>query len=70
MSSHGNPAGSRAVQGCLFGAVGLFVLLLVIMILLAYQRFREETGITGWIVAPEVANPVAPLPQETGTSSG
>ena len=37
-------SGSRAVQGCLFGAVGLFALLLIIMLLLAYQRFREETG--------------------------
>ena len=36
--------GSRAVQGCLFGAVALFAVLLVVMLLLAYQRFREHTG--------------------------
>jgi len=36
--------GSRAVQGCLFGAVALFVILLVVMVFLAYQRFREETS--------------------------
>ena len=36
--------GSRAVQGCLLGAVALFALLLIVMIILAYQRFREETS--------------------------
>ena len=36
--------GSRAVQGCLVGAVLLFVLLLVAMIVLGYQQFRENTG--------------------------
>jgi len=36
--------GSRAVQGCLFGAVALFVILLVVMLFLAYQRFREQTS--------------------------
>jgi hypothetical protein len=38
------PGGSWAVQGCLFGAVALFAVLLLVMIFLAYQRFREETS--------------------------
>jgi len=36
--------GSWAVQGCLFGAVALFAILLLVMIVLAYNRFREETA--------------------------
>ncbi len=35
---------SWALQGCLFGSVALFVILLIVMIFLAAQRFREETG--------------------------
>lgn len=35
---------SRVLQGCLSGAVVLFVLLLGAMIVLAYLRFREFTG--------------------------
>lgn len=39
------PAGaSRALQGCLFGAVLLFVILLVVMLVLAYTRMREMTA--------------------------
>lgn len=39
------PTGSsRAVTGCLFGAVGIFVVLLLVMIFLAYARFREATS--------------------------
>lgn len=35
--------GSRAVQGCLIGAVLLFILLLAAMLVLGYQQFRENT---------------------------
>ncbi len=35
--------GSSAVQGCLFGAVALFVFLLVVLIFLAYGQFRTNT---------------------------
>lgn len=35
---------SKVLQGCLYGAVVLFVLLLGAMIVLAYLRFREFTG--------------------------
>ncbi|MEX2582914.1 MAG: hypothetical protein WD766_06560 [Gemmatimonadota bacterium] len=38
--------GSWALQGCLFGAVGLFVVLLLVMIFLAYRRFQENTQTT------------------------
>jgi hypothetical protein len=44
--------GSWAVQGCLFGSVGLFAILLVVLVVLAYQRFREETGRTTTPAAP------------------
>jgi hypothetical protein len=36
--------GSRAVQGCLIGAVLLFVLLLAAMVFLAYARMRDRTA--------------------------
>jgi hypothetical protein len=36
--------GSRAVQGCLIGAVLLFVLLLALLIVLGYRQFREHTA--------------------------
>lgn len=39
--------GSRVVQGCLFGAVFAFVLLLAVMLVLAYLRFREFTAPDG-----------------------
>jgi hypothetical protein len=45
------PGGSWAVQGCLFGSVALFVVLLATMIVLAYSRFRAAT-------APPPAAPV------------
>lgn len=32
------------LQGCLFGAVGLFAVLLLVMLFLAFARFRENTG--------------------------
>ncbi len=35
---------SCALQGCLIGSVALFVILLLVMLFLAFQRFREETG--------------------------
>lgn len=44
MSETTDPGGSRILQGCLFGAVALFVILLVVMVVLAYVRFREETA--------------------------
>ncbi len=44
MSDTTEPGSSRILQGCLFGAVGLFVILLVLMIALAYVRFREGTA--------------------------
>ena len=31
------------LQGCLFGAVGLFAVLLLVMLFLAFARFRENT---------------------------
>lgn len=37
------PGGSWAVQGCLFGSVALFAILLVVLVFLAYTRFREQT---------------------------
>jgi hypothetical protein len=49
---------SWALQGCLFGAVALFVFLLLLMIFLAYRRFRENTAI-------EEATPAALLHQPT-----
>jgi hypothetical protein len=36
--------GSWAVHGCLFGAVALFAILLIVMVVLAYNRFRAETA--------------------------
>jgi hypothetical protein len=33
---------SIALQGCLYGAVGLFVILLIALLFLAYTRFREQ----------------------------
>jgi hypothetical protein len=44
MNQPTRPGGSWAVQGCLFGAVALFAILLLVMIFLAYQRFREQTS--------------------------
>jgi hypothetical protein len=38
------PGGSWALQGCLFGAVGLFIVLLIVMLFLAFSRFREHTA--------------------------
>jgi hypothetical protein len=38
------PGGSWALQGCLFGSVALFVILLIVLVVLAYGRFREHTG--------------------------
>lgn len=35
---------SRVLQGCLFGSVFLFVILLVSMLILGYARFREATS--------------------------
>lgn len=45
--------GSSAVTGCLFGAVALFVFLLIGLLFLAYGQFRANTQ-------PEV-DPVAPI---------
>lgn len=45
--------GSSAVTGCLFGAVALFVLLLVGLLFLAYGQFRANTQ-------PEM-DPVTPI---------
>lgn len=45
---------SWALQGCLFGAVALFVLLLLLMVFLAYQRFRENTEV-GTVPAPAIS---------------
>ncbi len=42
MNKPSRPGGSWVVQGCLFGAVALFVGLLLVMIVLAYLRFRER----------------------------
>jgi hypothetical protein len=53
---------SWALQGCLFGAVALFVFLLLLMIFLAYRRFRENTVI-------EEAAPAALLHQPTISST-
>jgi hypothetical protein len=36
--------GSWAVHGCLFGSVALFAILLIFMIILAYNRFRAGTA--------------------------
>jgi hypothetical protein len=41
------PRTSWALQGCLFGAVALFVVLLIAILYLAYQRFREGTAPRG-----------------------
>ena len=49
------PGGSWALQGCLFGAVGLFALLLIVMVVLAYLQMRENT-----------AEPAAPSPADVG----
>lgn len=35
--------GSCALQGCLFGAVALFVVMLIGMLYLAFVRFQENT---------------------------
>ena len=35
---------SRILQGCLFGSVFLFVVLLAAMLILGYIRFREATS--------------------------
>ena len=32
------------LQGCLFGAVGLFAVLLLVMLFLAFARFRDNTA--------------------------
>lgn len=50
------------LQGCLFGAVGLFVVLLLVMLFLAFARFREHTidGGDGSEVGFE-ASPAIPL---------
>jgi hypothetical protein len=37
--------GSWVLQGCLFGAVALFVVLLLVMIFLAYGQFQENTQV-------------------------
>lgn len=34
---------SCALQGCLFGSVALFVVLLIFLLILGYQQFRENT---------------------------
>jgi hypothetical protein len=52
--------GSWAVQGCLIGAVALFAILLLVMIVLAYNRFREETGGGG---PPATTSMVMPAPE-------
>ena len=71
MSSQQAPGagGSRAVQGCLIGAVLLFALLLVVLIVLAYGRFRENTGVMGPSQTPVLAlgSDPPPLPASHGT---
>jgi len=65
--------GSWAVQGCLFGAVALFVVLLLTMIFLAYGRFRDHTAApetpTSWITPASPASPVAPARAHPNGSS-
>lgn len=48
------PGTSWALQGCLFGAVALFVGLLLLMIFLAYRRFRENTDVLGFAASAPV----------------
>jgi hypothetical protein len=66
--------GSKAVQGCLFGAVALFAVLLIVMLILAYQQFREHTGeptgspTTGMM--HERINAEHPQPLEHAVSAG
>jgi hypothetical protein len=56
--------GSWAVQGCLFGAVALFAILLLVMIVLAYNRFREETA------SPDPPATSMVTPARAGTETG
>jgi hypothetical protein len=44
MNEPTRPGGSWALQGCLFGSVALFVILLIVLVVLAYGRFREHTA--------------------------
>ena len=53
--------GSCALQGCLIGSVVLFVILLLVMLFLAVQRFREETGVGSDESAAEVQRDKAAL---------
>jgi hypothetical protein len=69
------PNGTSAVgsswplQGCLFGAVALFVVLLLTMIYFGYQQFREHTeptptvslGRPGAVPLLPASNPVTAL---------
>jgi hypothetical protein len=55
MSDTPNRAGSsRALQGCLFGAVALFVVMLIGMLYLGYVQFQNNTD--------PAQNPNAPAP--------
>lgn len=60
------PGGSWVLQGCLFGAVGLFVILLGTMIFLAYARFRAQTAPPA---TPE-PEPVPAAPAAAGPAAG
>ena len=51
---------SRILQGCLFGAVGLFGVLLVVMIVLAYLRFQDMTQTRSTTGSPQVEAPPTP----------
>ena len=46
---------SRILQGCLFGSVFLFIVLLAAMLILGYIRFREATSDDA---APPTAPPI------------
>lgn len=57
--------GSRVVQGCLFGAVFIFVVLLGVLLVMGYMRFREFTAPDGPASqpAPVSAGPDATVPE-------
>lgn len=49
------PGGTIALQGCLFGSVALFVVMLLLLLVLAYRRFREHTADPAPIESPTPA---------------
>lgn len=54
--------GITPAEGCMFAAVGLFVILLIAILLIAYMRFRNPPPSTGPVRPPPAA---IMLPTET-----